>query len=65
MGMGRSLPTIPRATQPSVNKSNVTYEEEFIIDLPRASSRFTHTTGVNGTFALPKLANNIQTQFRF
>lgn len=62
-----SLPTIPRATQPSVNKSNVTYEEEFIIDLPRASSRFTHTiqAGVNGTFAFAEIANNIQTQYRF
>lgn len=27
-----SLPTIPRATQPNANKTNVTYEEEFFID---------------------------------
>ncbi|EHI70268.1 DUF859 family phage minor structural protein [Streptococcus ictaluri] len=38
-----SLPTIARATQPTTNKTTMAFGDSITINLPRASSNFTHT----------------------
>lgn len=60
-----SLPTIARATQPSVNKTSVTYGDSVVISLPRASSKFTHTiqAGVDGTISFKDIATGVATSY--
>lgn len=60
-----SLPTIARATQPSVNKTSVTYGDSVVISLPRASSSFTHTiqAGVDGKLSFMNIATGVGTSY--
>lgn len=60
-----SLPTIARATQPSVNKTSVTYGDNVVISLPRASSSFTHTiqAGVDGKLSFMNIATGVGTSY--
>lgn len=60
-----SLPTIARATQPTVSKTSATYEDQIVINLPRASSNFTHTiqAGVDGKLSFTNIATNIGTSY--
>lgn len=60
-----ALPTIARATQPSVNKTSVTYGESVVISLPRASSNFTHTiqAGVDGKLYFTNIATGVSTSY--
>lgn len=57
------LPTVPRATQPTTSKSSVFYNENFTINLPRASTAFTHKiqAGVDGEHPFETIAENVAT----
>lgn len=61
------LPTIARATQPSVNKTSLSYGEIVTISLPRASSSFTHTiqAGVDGKLTFTNIATGIGTSYNW
>lgn len=60
-----SLPTIARATQPSVSKTSATYGDKIVINLPRASSNFTHTiqAGVDGKLSFMNIATGVGTSY--
>lgn len=60
-----SLPTIARATQPSVSKTSATYGDKIIIHLPRASSSFTHTiqAGVDGKLYFTNIATGVGSSY--
>ncbi|XVG96567.1 DUF859 family phage minor structural protein [Eubacteriales bacterium KG125] len=60
-----SLPTIARATQPTVSKTSATYEDQIVINLPRASSNFTHTiqAGVDGKLSFTNIATRVGTSY--
>lgn len=59
------LPTIARATQPTVNKTTMSFGEQIVINLPRASGSFTHTiqAGVDGTLSFTNIATGVGTSF--
>lgn len=61
------LPTIARATQPSVNKTSVAYGESLTISLPRASSNFTHTiqASVDGKLSWTNIATNVGASYNW
>lgn len=61
------LPTIARATQPTVNKQTMTYGEQITISLPRASGGFTHTIqiGINGTLNFINVVTGIGTAYNW
>ncbi|HEL1597961.1 TPA: hypothetical protein TXT63_000751 [Streptococcus suis] len=58
-----SLPTIARATQPSVNKTTMAFGDSIIIYTPRASTVFTHTiqAGVDNKLNFTNIATNVAT----
>ena len=60
-----SLPTIARATQPTTNKSSYAFGENITINLPRASSNFTHTiqAGVDGGIGFTNIATGVGTSY--
>ncbi|MCP1638618.1 hypothetical protein J2T50_000311 [Streptococcus gallinaceus] len=61
-----SLPTIARATQPTTNKTTYAFGENIVINLPRASSNFTHTiqAGVDdGGIAFQNIATGVGTSY--
>lgn len=60
-----SLPTIARATQPTTNKSTMYFGDDIRINLPRASSSFTHTiqAGVDGERGFHNIATGIGTSY--
>ena len=59
------LPTIARATQPTVNKTSLSYGDTLVISLPRASSYFTHViqASVDGKLTWTNLTTNAGSSF--
>lgn len=59
------LPTIARATQPTVNKTSLSYGDTIVISLPRASSYFTHViqASVDGKLTWTNLTTNAGSSF--
>lgn len=59
------LPTISRATQPTVNKTSLSYGDTVVISLPRASSYFTHViqASVDGKLTWTNLTINAGSSF--
>ncbi|MCW6665318.1 DUF859 domain-containing protein [Aerococcaceae bacterium NML191219] len=59
------LPTIARATHPTVNQTSLFYGEGITIHLPRASTHFTHTiqASVEGKLSWTTIATNINTSY--
>ncbi|NEW62300.1 hypothetical protein GMA11_02715 [Granulicatella sp. zg-ZJ] len=57
------LPTIARATQPTLNKTSMSFGDTITIYTPRATSTFTHTiqAGVEGKLSWTTIASNVAT----
>ncbi len=62
-----ALPTIARATKPTVNKNTICFGDEIKISLPRASSSFTHTiqAGVDRGIKFHNIATKVGTSHRW
>ena len=60
-----ALPTIARATQPTLSKTNLVFGDTIVIHTPRAASTFTHTiqAGVDGKLSWTNIATNVATSY--